>query len=200
VTAGYVGLTYDDGPHAGTTMPLLDALRAGGALATFFIWGAHADDHPDLLRAIASAGMWIGNHTYTHPYLTRLAEQAVVEEIARTQRTIQAITGQAPTLFRPPYGDTDDGVRAQADRLGLSEVLWTVDSRDWDGARTADIVEAAASLRDGDIILMHDLGHRATVDAVEPVLAGLSARGLRPGRIVFAPGPDDVARPVAVAP
>ena len=197
---GYVGLTYDDGPHPDTTMALLDALRAGGALATFFIWGEHAERHPDLLRAVAGAGMWIGNHTYTHPYLTQLAGPAVAREISWTQRIIRAITGRAPSLFRPPYGDTDARVRADARRLGLAEVLWTVDTRDWDGAGTADIVEAAATLTDGDIILMHDLGYRSTVDAVAPILAGLAARDLRPGRIVVRPGPGGVPRPVAVAP
>ncbi|HEU5109641.1 MAG TPA: polysaccharide deacetylase family protein [Micromonosporaceae bacterium] len=194
---GWVGLSYDDGPHPDTTMALLTALRAGGALATFFIWGEHARRHPDLLRAVADAGMWIGNHTYTHPYLTQLAEPAVVGEIARTQDTIHAITGQEPGLFRPPYGDTDARVRTLAGEQGLAEVLWTVDTRDWAGAGAADIVDAAATLTDGDIILMHDLGYQATIDAVAPILAGLAARDLRPGRIVPHSGQNGA---VAVAP
>jgi peptidoglycan/xylan/chitin deacetylase (PgdA/CDA1 family) len=190
---GYVGLTFDDGPHPSTTMPLLEALRAHGAPATFFIWGEHAEAHPDLLRAEVSAGMWIANHTYTHPRLSRLGEPAVVDEIASTQRTIRRITGLTPTLFRPPYGDTNTGIRAGAARLGLTEVLWSVDTLDWAGASTAEIVAAAATVRPGGIILMHDLGYQTTVDAVPQILRDLADRGLRPGRIT-------AGHPVIVAP
>ena len=181
---GYVGLTFDDGPHASTTMPLLNALRAGGAMATFFIWGAHAEANPAELRALRSAGMWIGNHTYTHPHLPRLGEPAVVNEIARTQRTIQRITGHTPTLFRPPFGDTSVQIRSTAARLGLTEVLWTVETRDWAGAGTAQIVRAAATVQPGGIILMHDNGLQTTIDAIPHILRDLAGQGLRPGRII----------------
>ncbi|GAB2818676.1 hypothetical protein GCM10027091_57630 [Streptomyces daliensis] len=193
---GYVGLTYDDGPHQTSTTALLNALRAGGAKATFFIWGQHADQYPDLLRSVHAAGMWIGNHTYTHPHLPQLSESAAYQEIANTQSTIQRITGQTPTLFRPPYGETNAQIKATAARLGMAEVLWSVDSRDWNGATTQQIVAAAATLRAGGIILMHDGGYRATVDAVPQILSGLAARGLCPGRIVAGAG----GTPVVTAP
>jgi peptidoglycan/xylan/chitin deacetylase (PgdA/CDA1 family) len=164
-------------------MPLLDALRAGGARATFFIWGQHAQQNPDLLRAVRSAGMWIGNHAFTHPHLTQLGEPAAFTEISRTQQTIRQITGLTPTLFRPPFGDTNAQIRDDSARLGLTEVLWTVDTRDWAGASTAQIVEAAATVQPGGIILMHD-GFPNTVKAVPLILSGLASRGLRPGKIV----------------
>ncbi|MFC9324918.1 polysaccharide deacetylase family protein [Kitasatospora sp. NPDC057015] len=201
---GYVGLTYDDGPNPESTTPLLNALRAGGARATFFIWGQHAEQYPALLESEQNAGMWLGNHTTTHPRLTTLAEPAVHQEIGSTQRTIQRITGTTPTLFRPPYGDTNARVRADAARLGLAEVLWGVDSQDWNGATTEQIVQAAATLGPGGIILMHDGGYRSTVAAVPRILAGLAARGLCPGRIVWSPNPGTGAgqtpHAVAVAP
>lgn len=201
---GYVGLTYDDGPTPGTTMPLLDALRAGGARATFFIWGQHAQQNPGLLRAEQAAGMWIANHTFTHPHLPQLGEPATFNEISRTQTTIRQITGLTPTLFRPPFGETNAQVRGDATRLGLTEVLWTVDSRDWAGASTAQIVAAASTLQPGGIILMHDAGFQTTVQAVPQILAGLTARGLCPGRIVFTPanisGAGQIFHAMAVAP
>jgi peptidoglycan/xylan/chitin deacetylase (PgdA/CDA1 family) len=201
---GYVGLTYDDGPDPATTMPLLNALRAGGARATFFIWGQHAQQNPNLLRAEQAAGMWIANHTFTHPHLTQLGEPAAFNEINRTQQTIRQLTGLTPTLFRPPFGETSAQVRADSARLGLTEVLWTVDSRDWAGASTAEIVAAAATLRPGGIILMHDAGFQTTVRAVPQILDGLASRGLCPGRIVFTPtsipGPGHTFHAVAVAP
>jgi peptidoglycan/xylan/chitin deacetylase (PgdA/CDA1 family) len=201
---GYVALTYDDGPNPTSTTALLNALRAGGATATFFIWGAHAQQYPDLLRAEQSAGMSIGNHTYTHPHLTQIGEPAAYNEIARTQQTIQQITGSTPTLFRPPYGETNAQVHADEARLGLTEVLWTVDSQDWNGASTAQIVQAAATLRPGGIILMHDGGYQTTINAVPQILSGLTARGLCPGRIAYTPanvgGAGQLMHAVAVAP
>lgn len=201
---GYVGLTFDDGPNPGTTMPLLNALRAGGARATFFIWGQHAAQHPNLLRAEQAAGMWIANHTFTHPHLTQIGEPAAFNEINQTQQTIRQLTGLTPNLFRPPFGETNAQVRSDESRLGLTEVLWTVDSRDWAGASTEQIVQAAATLRAGGIILMHDAGFQTTVAAVPQILGGLSSRGLCPGRIVFTPvnisGAGQIFHAVAVAP
>lgn len=200
---GFVGLTYDDGPNAATTQALLNALRAGGARATFFTWGQHAQQNPALLRAEQAAGMWIGNHTFTHPHLTQIGEPAAFNEINQTQQTIRQITGLTPTLFRPPFGETNASVRADEARLGLTEVLWTVDSRDWAGASTAQIVAAAATLRPGGIILMHE-GFQTTIAAVPQILSGLSGRGLCPGKIVFTPmnvsGAGQIFHAVAVAP
>jgi peptidoglycan/xylan/chitin deacetylase (PgdA/CDA1 family) len=203
MSSGYVGLTFDDGPHPSTTTALLDALRAGGARATFFIWGEHAQQHPELLRQVRSAGMWIANHTFTHPHLPELGEPAVFNEISWTQQTIQQITGLTPRLFRPPFGETNAAVRDTAGRLGLSEVLWTVDTRDWAGASTAEIVAAAATLQPGGIILMHDWAQNS-LDAVPQIAADLAARGLCAGRIAFTPrdipGVGTIFHAVAVAP
>lgn len=200
---GFVGLTYDDGPNAGTTQSLLNALRAGGARATFFTWGQHAQQNPNLLRATQSAGMWIGNHTMTHPHLTQIGEPAAFNEINGAQTVIRQITGLTPTLFRPPFGETNATVRNDEARLGLTEVLWTVDSRDWAGASTAQIVQAASTLRPGGIILMHE-GFQTTIQALPQILSGLNSRGLCPGRIVFTPmnisGAGQIFHAIAVAP
>lgn len=200
---GYVGLTFDDGPTPGTTTALLDALVAGGARATFFNIGANEEQHPELVRAEVAAGMWIGNHTWSHPHLTQIGEPAAFEEIWRTQQITREITGHRPKLFRPPFGETNDQVRADAKRLHLLEVLWTVDSRDWAGASTDEIVQAALSMKDGDIILMHDWP-QSTVEAVPLILSGLAQRGLCPGKIKFTPkkinGAGQVFHAIAVRP
>jgi peptidoglycan/xylan/chitin deacetylase (PgdA/CDA1 family) len=200
---GYVALTYDDGPTAATLPALLDALRAAGARATFFNQGNNAELNPDLVRAERRAGMWIGNHTVTHPHLTQIGEPAAFQEIAGAQRILRKITGQRPTLFRPPFGETNDQVRADARRLKVLEVLWTVDSRDWAGATTAEIVAAAATLQPGGIILMHDWA-QPSLDAVPQIVSDLRDRGLCPGKIVFTPRAvpfgDTVFHATAVAP
>ncbi|WP_328455887.1 polysaccharide deacetylase family protein [Amycolatopsis sp. NBC_00438] len=176
-----VALTFDDGPHPETTPALLAAL--GDAPATFFLQGSHAAAHPDLVRAIAAAGHPIGNHSWSHPRLPALPPAARELEVARTQDLLAGITGTRPALFRPPYGDTDAAVAATLAGHGLTEVLWTVDTRDWAGAAADEITAAASAVQPGGIILMHDGGYASTVAAVPRILAALSARGLRAGRL-----------------
>jgi peptidoglycan/xylan/chitin deacetylase (PgdA/CDA1 family) len=183
----FVGLTFDDGPHPDSTPALLAALGAAGATATFFLWGAHVRRHPRLARDLSAAGMPLGNHSYTHSRLTRVATGVLADELVRTQQVISEFCDQAPTLFRPPYGDTDGRVRAAAAGLGMGEVLWSVDTRDWAGVGAEQIVRASAAVEPGGIILLHDGGSRATVDAVPLILRALADRGLRTGRIVATP-------------
>ncbi|MET0133163.1 MAG: polysaccharide deacetylase family protein [Kibdelosporangium sp.] len=192
---GHVALTYDDGPNPHSTEALLKALREVDACATFFTLGGNQQHYPELVRAIRAAGMWIGNHTWSHPHLPQISRDAVIDEIRRTQQMTRQITGQAPTLFRPPYGDTNDEIKADAAAQGLTQVLWSVDTKDWNGATTERIVQAAATVQPGGIILMHDGGYRTTVAAVPLIVRGLAARGLRTGRIIARNG-----RPVVVAP
>jgi peptidoglycan/xylan/chitin deacetylase (PgdA/CDA1 family) len=182
---GYVGLTFDDGPSA-TTDQLLAALTANHLRATMFNQGNNAEAQPDLVRAELRAGMWVGNHTFTHPHLTQLGEPGTFEEITSTQWVLRDLTGREPTLFRPPFGETDDQVRADEARVGVLEVLWTVDSQDWNGATVDQIAAAAHTLQPGGIILMHDWPPN-TIQAVPLIARDLASRGLCAGRIVSTP-------------
>ena len=182
---GYVGLTFDDGPSA-TTDQLLAALTSNHLRATMFDQGNNSEANPDLVRAERRAGMWIGNHTFTHPHLTQLGEPGTFEEITSTQWVLRDLTGREPTLFRPPFGETNDQVRADEDRIGVLEVLWTVDSQDWNAATVDQIAAAAHTLRPGGIILMHDWPPN-TIQAVPLIARDLAARGLCPGRIAYTP-------------
>ncbi|MEQ4302040.1 polysaccharide deacetylase family protein [Plantactinospora sp. B6F1] len=184
---GYVALTYDDGPNTGTTNALLNALRSAGARATFFNVGQRVQQNPALVRAQQQAGMWIGNHSWTHPHMTQLSTAQMTSEISQTQQAIQQATGTAPRLFRPPYGETNSTLRAVQAQFGLTEVLWSVDSQDWNGASTAQIVQAANNLTDGGVILMHD-GYQTTINAVPQIVANLATRNLCPGMISPATG------------
>ncbi len=152
---GYVALTFDDGP-TGNTSTLLNALTSAGARATFFNTGANAQNNPSLVAAEKNAGMWIGNHSWSHPHMTQLSATQMASEISRTQQAIQQATGTAPVLFRPPYGETSATLKSVEAQYGLTEVIWSVDSQDWNGASTSQIVQAAGTLQSGGVILMHD--------------------------------------------
>jgi endo-1,4-beta-xylanase len=142
--------------------------------------------------------MWIGNHSWTHPHLTQMSGSQIQSELQRTQQALQQVTGTAPRLFRPPYGETNATVRSIEQQLGLTEILWDVDSRDWNGASTAQIVQAAGTLRNGQIILMHD-NYATTIAAIPQIAAGLRSRNLCAGMISPSTGravaPDDGPTP-----
>ncbi|WP_043634168.1 polysaccharide deacetylase family protein [Nonomuraea candida] len=186
-SAGYVGLTFDDGPNASNTANLLNALTSNGLRATMFNTGQNAQNHQALVRAQRDAGMWIGNHSWSHPHLTQLGSSQMLSELQRTQQVIQQATGTAPRLFRPPYGETNATLRSVEQQLGLTEVLWDVDSQDWNGASTAAIVQAAGRLQNGQVILMHDQ-YATMLAAIPQIAAGLRARNLCAGMISPATG------------
>ncbi|RKO92976.1 hypothetical protein BDK51DRAFT_13140, partial [Blyttiomyces helicus] len=112
------GITYDDGPIVSTpanvsdTVDIRNHLDALGIKATFFIVGSNAIQNPAIINASLMGGHEIGVHTWTHHPMTSLTNQQIVAEIKYTEAQIYNATGVVPNLFRPPYGDIDDRVRA----------------------------------------------------------------------------------------
>ncbi len=177
-----VAITFDDGPHPKTTDAILDVLREQDAKATFFVIGQNLKLYGRATVRAAEEGHEIGNHTYSHPMLSRMAREALVREIADTGALIEDVTGTFPTLFRPPEGYCGGAVCRLAAENGLSVVLWSIDTRDWTGAPTAEIVKnVMKNITPGSIILFHDYGGREshTVAALKEILPRLSAAGYR---------------------
>ena len=187
-TRPVVGLTFDAGANADAVPSILATLRREGVPATFFLTGNFVRDFPAAARSIAAAGLLIGDHTITHPYLTRLSDTAVQHEITGGAQQIISVTGQNPApLFRFPYGDADARTIALANRAGFVPVRWTVDTLGWEG--TAGHVSASvvvsrvlAAARPGEIVLMHvgsnpDDHTTFDADALPQVISGLRARG-----------------------
>ncbi|MGW5968959.1 polysaccharide deacetylase family protein [Streptomyces sp. NPDC055186] len=179
---GYVGLTFDDGPSSGNTQALLNALKQNGLRATMFNQGQYAAQYPSLVRAQVDAGMWVGNHSYTHPHMTQQSQSQMDSEISRTQQAIASAGGGTPKLFRPPYGETNSTLRSVQAKYGLTEVIWDVDSQDWNGASTDAIVQAVSRLGNGQVILMHDWPAN-TLAAVPRIAQTLAGKGLCSGMI-----------------
>ncbi len=179
---GYVGLTFDDGPSNDHTPALLNALKQNGLRATLFNEGQYAAAYPAQVAAERAAGMWIGNHSYTHPHLTQESQSQIDSEIGRTQQAIAGAGGGTPTLFRPPYGETNATLKAVEAEYGLTEIIWDVDSQDWNGASVDQIVAANARLTNGQIILMHEWPAN-TLAAIPRIAQTLAGKGLCPGMI-----------------
>lgn len=177
---GYVALTFDDGPFS-TTDLLLTGLARLNVRATFFNLGKAELRYPSVVRREAKLRMWFGNHSYDHPFLTQLPPEGLTYQLGETRRIHRAITGRSQTFFRPPYGDTDDGVRSEAARQGLVEALWTVDTKDYEST-AGQIVARALRVEPGGVILMHD-GKAQTRAALPRIVAGLRRRHLCPGKL-----------------
>ncbi len=151
----WVAFTFDDGPGPYTKLAVR-ILSAAHVPATFFLVGRNLAPFRSSLTAEERIGA-LGDHTWTHPDLGLLAPSAVASQIAATKGAIERASGRTVRLFRPPYGVRDATVDATARRLGLVEVLWTVDSADSLGADYAQIAHnVLAGLRPGAIILMHE--------------------------------------------
>ena len=168
-----VALTFDDGPGE-YTGKLLDDLRDAGAHATFFMLGENVKGHEVLLKRMVAEGHELGNHSWSHPQLTALSSGAVRSQVRRTSHAIEAASGVKPTLFRPPYGATDKRV---GHAVGMPEILWSVDTLDWEYRNVARNVRVGThDPKVGGIVLFHDI-HKTSVEAIPRVLRGLKKRG-----------------------
>ncbi|GIF18995.1 peptidoglycan/xylan/chitin deacetylase (PgdA/CDA1 family) [Actinoplanes tereljensis] len=183
---GYVGLTFDDGP-SGQTSALLNSLRQNGLRATMFNEGQYAAQYPSQVSAQVSAGMWVGNHSYTHPHLIQQSQAQIDSEISRTQTAIANAGGGTPKLFRPPYGETNATLKTVEAKYGLREIIWDVDSQDWNNASVDAIVAANGRLTNGQIILMHDWPAN-TLAAIPRIAQTLASKNLCAGQISTSTG------------
>jgi peptidoglycan/xylan/chitin deacetylase (PgdA/CDA1 family) len=175
-----VALTFDDGPSAYTAQ-VLAVLQQYHVRATFFVVGEQVGGHRESVRAEITAGMAVGDHTWDHPDLTRLASTAIDSELQRGADALVAATGKRPVCFRPPYGATDATVVREGNRLGLAQILWNVDPSDYLRPGTATIAARVLSAATGRglVVGIHDGGgdRSQTVAALPYIINGLRSRG-----------------------
>ena len=153
-----VALTFDDGP-SDYTKDILDLLDEHKVSATFFVIGNKALIYKETLMNIVAKGNEIGNHTYSHPWLTHLSVNETILELDKTNDLIFDITGTKPTLFRPSYGDINVKVKKAID---MEVVMWNNDSNDWKYRSSKSIAaRVIRNISDGDIIIMHDTYKRS---------------------------------------
>ena len=180
--SGYVGITFDDGPGANTNT-LVNLLKQNNLTpVTWFVQGNYVASNANLMSTLLSVGE-VQNHSYTHPHLNTMSYQQIYDELNRTNQAIQSAGAPKPTLFRPPYGETNSNINQAAQNLSLRVITWNVDSQDWNGASAAAIANAANQLQNGQVILMHDANYNNTNAAIPQIAANLRAKGLCAGRI-----------------
>jgi peptidoglycan-N-acetylglucosamine deacetylase len=156
-----IALTYDDGPNDPHTLHLLDVLAKHDVRTTFFLIGRYAQQRPDIARDIVKAGHIVGNHTFTHPLLIFKSGAEIRQEYSRCRSALQDAIGGHSNLVRPPFGGRRPAVLRIARQMELEPVMWNVTGYDWN-APPAEVIErkVAKQIRGGDVILLHDGGHK----------------------------------------
>jgi peptidoglycan/xylan/chitin deacetylase (PgdA/CDA1 family) len=185
---GYVAFTFDDGPSDETTPAILDDLDAAGLKTTFFVVGSRftgkgevAAKNRALLQEEIARGHMVGNHTWDHTDLKADSIEEATRDVDKGDRAITDVLGERPLLMRPPYGSTNEAVRALLRDRGYVTVLWSVDTEDWK-ARDVDRLRAKTLKlileEGGGIVLMHDT-KPITVKAFPLILQDLQAENCR---------------------
>lgn len=178
VEGPYVAITFDDGPHPKLTPRLLDMLKERGLKATFYVIGQNVVQYPEIMQRMVAEGHEIGNHSYTHPALSKCSPAKLTEEITKSNEAILQSCGVTPTTIRPPYGATNAAVTKRLnDEFGLTVVMWSVDPQDWKIRKASHVSNhILQNTKPGGILLAHDI-HPSTIDAMPAVLDGLLSRG-----------------------
>ncbi|CAH0542125.1 hypothetical protein [Oscillospiraceae bacterium] len=195
--AGYIALTFDDGPSGAITEKLLDGLAARNVKATFFLCGYRIETFPEIAQRMAEEGHELGLHSNRHDYMQHMTKEEALDDLAECQSILTESTGVSARLFRPPGGLYSQALLAASRELGLSVVFWSVDPHDWDKEKSSQVLPYLLSHASaGDIILMHDLTEHSVSAALSFIdtmyakgyefctvseLAALSGETLSPG-------------------
>ena len=173
-----VSISFDASWGSQHTLKILDILDEYDVKATFFLVGLWVDKYPELVKEIHDRGHEIGNHSASHPYMTKLSEAKMREELSAMSDKVEAITGERPTLFRPPYGDYNNAVVTVSRAEGYECVQWSVDSLDWKNRGVEDLIRRATkNIQKGDIVLFHN-DSDSIADALPAILDDYKAKGL----------------------
>ncbi len=175
-----VHLTFDDGPHQENTSRILSILERYRVRATFFVVGAYAERHPEILRRIVAGGHLLGSHLYSHRSVKIMSPREWKDEVVRTEGIVFDATGKVPGLLRPPYGEVSFLFVWWVVRTGRRIVLWSDDSHDSFLSEPEGVVVRLRKLpiRNGSIILFHE-DYAQTVEALPSILDVLQERGVR---------------------
>lgn len=162
---------------AAYTPTLLEILRTNELKTTFFLTGFWVEKYPEMVKKIAAEGHEIGNHTYSHPHLNSLSQEEITMELGKVGNMIFELTGNQPSLFRPPFGEYSNTVLETAKKCGYQTIQWSIDSLDWREFGVEPMVKRVTeNLHPGAIILFHNNG-KFTAEALPEIIASVREQG-----------------------
>ena len=172
-----IAISFDCAWGTEYTDLILKHLESANVKCTFFAVEFWVEKNPDFVKKIVDAGHEMGTHSRTHPYMSKLDEKAIRDELSTSSKAIERITGQKVTLFRPPYGDYDNLLVDTATAMGLYTIQWDVDSLDWKNLSATEIaLRVVNGVKSGSIILCHNNGLH-TAEALPMIFSTLKNKG-----------------------
>lgn len=170
-----VALTFDDGPRAESTNRILDVLENYNCHATFFVVGYNLSKYPDTVKRAAQMNCDIGNHSFGHAKLSTLNKKGIKAQFSKTNDILKKLIDKKAQFVRTPYGQTGNILK----HVNYPVILWNVDTLDWKTLNAKKVIKAATkNIKDGDIILMHDI-YNSTAEAVETIVPKLISQGFQ---------------------
>ncbi|MCR5809147.1 MAG: polysaccharide deacetylase family protein [Clostridiales bacterium] len=157
-----IALTIDAAWDDDKTPFILETLKKYDIKATFFLCGFWVKAYPDMVKAIYDAGHSIGNHSMTHPHMTKLGEAQMLKEMDELDDLLEKLTGERPKLFRAPFGEYNDAVIKTVRASGREPIQWDIDTIDWKPERSSQKIldSVLPKIKDGCIILCHNNGYK----------------------------------------
>jgi len=172
-----VAISFDAAWGSDVTPILLEIFDRYNVKTTFFLVKFWMEKYPEMTKTISKAGHEIGNHSATHPNMGSLSASQITKEIETTNDKIKELTGQTPSLFRPPFGDYSNTLITTVNSLGCQVIQWDVDSLDWKDLGADAIYERVMKqVGPGSIILFHNNG-KHTAKAAEAIIKSLQEQG-----------------------
>lgn len=174
-------LTFDNGYENGYTASILDVLKQKNVPATFFVTGHYVKDQPELLKRMVQEGHIIGNHSYSHPDMTRISDQAIRDELNKVAQEVATITGQQKMIYlRAPRGIFSERTLAITREMGYINVFWSLAYKDWEvnHQKGADYAyqQVMKQLHPGAIILLHAVS-KDNADALASIIDNARKQG-----------------------
>lgn len=174
-----ISLTFDDGPDEIVTPKIIEILQNHHVKGNFFFIGSEAEKYPQVVKNAYENGNLVLSHSYHHVDLTTLSNAEQADEINNAGLAIQTIIGKEPAMIRPPYGETNETLIANAKDKGYSVIIWSIDTLDWSQKDAENIIKNVTdNLRNGDIILMHsDSEKTETAKALPTIIEAVQEKG-----------------------
>ena len=172
-----IAISFDCAWGVEYTDTLLDVMEKNDVRCTFFAVQFWVEKYPEYVEKIVAAGHEMGTHSRTHPYMSKLSEAQIRDELTTSSAAIERLTGQKVTLFRPPYGDYNNLLIDTCNAMGLYPIQWDVDSLDWKNLSATEIaLRIVNGAKNGSIILCHNNGLH-TAEALPMIFSTLKNRG-----------------------
>ena len=167
-----VALTFDDGPSLKYTPTLLDALRERGVHVTFFLVGYTLEVNMDIARQAWEDGHQLANHSFNHPWFSKMSQQGIQNELSSVDDLLTEITGESNFLIRIPYGDI---CSTRRNMKYAPMIQWSVDpGNGYMSTSQAKMYEnLLKNVTDGSIVILHDTNSKnvnVAIDAIDALL------------------------------